>query len=367
MIISYCFDSFEVDIEAEVVPEASFDFELRGDICTEPVQVIFTNLSTRTANYTSYLWDFGNGQTSTDFEPVHIYPREGNYEVMLIATNAFGCSDTFIDLIPYPRPRAEFGLANAKGCAPLPVHFSDSSANATEWLWQFGDGEFSTEENPTHVYGIPGIYTVTLIISYDGTCRDTTTKVSVVEIFETPVAGFIWEDVFPNNPSLLMQFKDRSLVEGTQFFWDFGDGETSTERNPVHQFESNDTFNVMFVTTIGNGCTDTLVQRMVPRAAGRLFVPSALAPNIGQGDDALFLPKGVGLKQYHIAVYNHWGNLVWESTAVDEAGAPAEGWNGRINGVLVNGNVFVWKVHAATFIDGTSWPEKKEGTLTLIR
>ncbi|MFK7972738.1 MAG: PKD domain-containing protein [Bacteroidia bacterium] len=362
----FCFDEFEVEIDAEVIPEAAFSFVSRGNICTEPVEVIFTNLSTRINSGTSFLWEFGNGQTSTDFAPTHIYPEEGTYEVLLIVTNAFGCSDTFSEIIPYPRPRADFEVANAQGCAPLPVQFRNLSTSATEWYWLFGDGQISVEENPVHVYTEPGLYTVSLVIGYDGSCRDTIAK-QAVEVFSTPVAGFTYGDLFPGNPTLQLRFKDESPVPGTLFLWDFGDGETSTEQNPVHQYAENGSYVVTFITTLSNGCADTTQQIVIPEAIGTLFIPNAFAPDIGQGEDAIFLPKGVGLMEYHIAVYNHWGNLVWESTALTDGGSPAEGWDGSVNGVRVNGNVFVWKIHRARFLDGTIWREKKEGTLTLIR
>ena len=80
----------------------------------------------------------------------------------------------------------------------------------------------------------------------------------------------------------------------------------------------------------------------------------------------VFKPKGIGLKEYHIAIYSTWGDLIWESTALTD-GQPAEWWDGRIKGEVANSDVFIWKVHKAVFDNGAAWGGPREGSVTLIR
>ncbi|MEL7339629.1 MAG: hypothetical protein AAGM67_04015, partial [Bacteroidota bacterium] len=79
-----------------------------------------------------------------------------------------------------------------------------------------------------------------------------------------------------------------------------------------------------------------------------------------------FWPKGVGLREYEIAIYTIWGDRVWHSSSLQD-GIPNEWWDGTLDGQLASVDVFVWKVHRAVFEDGREWDGPREGTLTLIR
>ncbi|TVR78562.1 MAG: PKD domain-containing protein [Chitinophagaceae bacterium] len=138
-------------------------------------------------NATSYFWDFGDGNTSTDFQPNHVYPDTGTYVVTLIANPGSVCSDTTDVLVEiYPFFEADF-LANSV-CVGESVFFEDltvSSFNDVEsWNWSFGDGEFSTNQNPVHVYDQPGTYLVILEAESEKGCYDI--REMVLEIYGPP-------------------------------------------------------------------------------------------------------------------------------------------------------------------------------------
>jgi PKD repeat protein len=130
-----------------------------------PLTVNFTNQS---SGATSYLWNFGDSQTSTATNPSHTYTQAGSFTVTLTATNACGSDDevktNYITVTCTP-PVAAFSGAPTSGDAPLTVNFTDLSTGATSWLWNFGDTQTSTAQNPSHTYTGEGTYTVTLTVT----------------------------------------------------------------------------------------------------------------------------------------------------------------------------------------------------------
>lgn len=162
-------------------PAAAFQAAPRsGEI---PLTVRFTDLSTGSAS--SWLWNFGDGGTSTDENPVHDYSIPGVYSVTLTVTNAYGSSSrtepAYISVGMLPS--AQFAGIPREGAAPLSVQFSDlSTGSPDQWAWNFGDGTGSVEKNPVHLYLEPGEYTVALTVtnSFGSNTRIQTSYVRVV-------------------------------------------------------------------------------------------------------------------------------------------------------------------------------------------
>lgn len=153
-----------------------------------PLTVSFTDTST--GSPTSWSWNFGDGGTSTAQNPQHTYSTAGAYTVSLTATNAYGSDvETKTDYVsvssPSP-PVADFTGSPASGTAPLTVAFTDTSTGSpTNWLWDFGDGATSTEQNPLHTYSTAGTYTVSLTIT-NGYGSDVETKTNYVNATSPP-------------------------------------------------------------------------------------------------------------------------------------------------------------------------------------
>jgi len=201
-----------------------------------PLIVQFTDESA--GNVTVWLWDFGDGNTSTDQNPNHTYEGPGNYTVSLTVSNAYsGDTETKIDYITVLEPPGAAFTANVtEGNAPLAVQFTDeSTGNVTAWAWDFGDGNTSTDQNPSHTYVSAGNYTATLNASnaYGYSISAPTT----IAVLKPPVAAFT-TNVTEGNAPLAVQFTDESTGNVTAWAWDFGDGNTSTDQNPSHTYES---------------------------------------------------------------------------------------------------------------------------------
>ncbi|MEM7037593.1 MAG: PKD domain-containing protein, partial [Bacteroidota bacterium] len=198
----------------------------------------FTNLST---GGTSYVWDFGDGNTSTQTSPQHTYSMLGTYQVCLVATNNCG-SDTSCQMvnITCPPPVAGFSYATTG----ISVNFSDTTSGPiSTWLWDFGDGNTSTQQNPFHTYGTPGTYQVCLTTT--GACG-TDSVCWPVTVCAFPVANFN-----ATTNGLAASFSNFSSG-GVSFSWDFGDGNTSAAMSPMHTYTMAGTYTVCLITT--NAC-----------------------------------------------------------------------------------------------------------------
>jgi PKD repeat protein len=208
------------------------------------------NFSNQSTGGTTYVWDFGDGNTSTSLSPTHTYSALGTYTVCLIATNSCG-SDTICQpvTIACPLPNAGFS-SQANG---ITVAFTDtSSAGATSWLWDFGDGNTSTQQNPSHTYASTGTFNVCLIAS--NACGADTTCGTVTICSQLSI-GFNFSD---NNGTVTFN----NVSSGATFFiWDFGDGNSSTQQNPTNTYANPGTYTVCLV--ISNVCySDTLCQTL---------------------------------------------------------------------------------------------------------
>ena len=135
----------------------------------------FFNMSSGTTSGTSYFWDFGDGTTSTDENPIHLYAISGWYYVCLtIMDSTNNCYDTYCDylnIVVAGGSGCQASFWSSPGWNPNSFEFFDiSSGNASNWLWDFGDGNTSTQQNPVHTYSATGsgFYLVCLTITeYD--------------------------------------------------------------------------------------------------------------------------------------------------------------------------------------------------------
>ncbi|NOT49750.1 MAG: PKD domain-containing protein [Chitinophagaceae bacterium] len=206
---------------------------------------------------TSYLWDFGDGFTSTTATPTHTYTVQGTYTVKLYITTSSGCNDSLVvtgAVRVGSQPTADFSATPTPVCARQLVYFTDLSTPGTvdEWLWDFGDGTTSILQNPSHAYTDTGCFNVRLI-AYNNGCPDTIIKTNYVCVLP-PIAVFA---VTPDcNDRLRFTFTDQSIAPLT-WEWNFGDGSpVVTIQNPVHNFPAYGIYTVTLIVTNG-GCADT--------------------------------------------------------------------------------------------------------------
>ncbi len=214
---------------------------------------------------TGWAWDFGDGGTSSAANPSHVYAAPGTYNVQLSVMRAPGCVDielknSYIQVLP--SPTAAFSATGNTGCAaPLPVTFIQNSTGAVSYLWDFGDGNTSTLPAPTHIYGSPGNYTVTLVATAANGCTHTLTQTNLVQIVP-PVPSFTFVGVqsgcLPR--TILFTNTSTSLFDPiATYLWDFGDGFTSSVISPGHTYTVPGSWTISLTVTTVGGCTGVLV------------------------------------------------------------------------------------------------------------
>ncbi len=297
----------------------------------------------------SYFWEFGDGDTETLEEPLeHVYASYGAFDISLITYSEY-CRDSVTRpvLILPPPPEVSF-THGPSGCAPLEVTFINRSKYADSYLWDFDDGTFSTEINPTHTFYQSRGHEVKLIaVGLGGT--DTTTQTVFVE--ENPRALF---GVYPTESSTIRQlfkFLNNSINAET-YRWDFGDGNTSTEVEPSHTFAEEGFYSVTLVAWSEHNCVDTLVKEnliSLTEGDGETQVPNAFVWN-GSGptggyweegtiDNTVFHPHMKNAVEMRMIIYTRWGEKVFESTEL------YKGWDGYLDsGELAIEGVYVYKV-----------------------
>jgi gliding motility-associated-like protein len=219
----------------------------------------------------SYFWEYGDGFTATTTTatgPAHQYMATGNYTIKLTITTAGGCTES-VELVNGIRtgtpPLSNFAVTSTDACASDAINFSftpTTPPTADEWLWDFGDGNTSSLENPTHTYADSGYFSVT-VTAYNNKCPTTSTA-QVVHI-KPPIArfGYIVDCTSGRQIIFTNTSKVNDAVYGTTTYaWDFGDGNTSTATNPSHNYASaTGTYTVKLTATSGS-CSHTFEQRI---------------------------------------------------------------------------------------------------------
>jgi PKD repeat protein len=245
----------------------------------QPLLVQFSGAGSQ--NAASFAWQFGDGATSTEMNPLHNFPADGTYTVTLTVLNANGVSDTTTRDVtvavptatptetPVPQPPTAVINAVVDPNNSLAVQFSSAgSENALSYFWDFGDGSSSTDANPSHVYPFASTFTVTLTVTGEAgltanAAQDVTVAQPTEVPTETPVpqppTAVINAAVDPNN-SLSVQFSSAGSENALSYFWDFGDGSSSTDANPSHVYPFASTFTVTLTVTGEAGLTANAAQ-----------------------------------------------------------------------------------------------------------
>jgi len=195
---------------------------------------------------TGYLWNFGNGTTSTVQYPSAVYADSGTYTVSLTVSSVNGCIDSSVVTAAVRtgnKPVVNFTGSPLSGCPETIVQFTDLSHPADAWAWSFGDGS-SDKQNPTHRFRDSGYHYVRLIVTNNG-CKDSLQINDYVKIAPGKAA---FKAFYNCNNKKLVQFADSS--QGAQsWHWNFGDGYTSTSQNPSHLYASFQDYTVVLTTT----------------------------------------------------------------------------------------------------------------------
>ncbi len=230
-----------------------------------PLVVKFQDAST--GSPTSWLWDLGNGNTSTSPTPGTIYFNPGSYTVKLVVKNAAGIDSVikvgFINV--YDKPSVAFSVVDSQGCTPFFVQFTDltnaGSGTITQWQWDFGDGNTSAQQFPSNLFTASGSYNITLQVTNSNGCKAAFTRNNYIKVLESPSAGFTTQATSTCSPPVTVIFSNTSTGNNiTTYNWDFGDGTNGVVANPSHNYTTPGVFNTVLIVTNQGGCTDTVTK-----------------------------------------------------------------------------------------------------------
>lgn len=329
----------------------------------------FTNLTGK--GPWQYKWDFGDKDTiASDSAVSHTYShwakKDNDYKisVKLIAyTN--NCNDTAFDelFLFAPKPIASFDSLTS-ACPPIEVNFINTSEWGEAYEWDFGDGTTDTVRNPaTHIYQKSGEYVVKLTVTAEGG-KDITSH--NLQVYEKPEIEFNVEPTTVTVPEDIIKCFNNTKY-GARYLWDFGDGTTSVEWSPSHTYMADGKYYISLIAWSDYDCTDTLVNDSVVTATvkGKVSYPNAFFPNLSgpggssgsQNINSVFRPHSEGVTEYHLEIYNRWGERLFISNSINS------GWDGYFKGKLCDQDVYVYKAWGK-YLNGHTFT--KAGDITLL-
>ncbi len=348
-----CNDSITKTVTVQPAPLASFTLT---NACLND-SVNFVDASSVTpGSIVSWNWGFGDGNTSTQQNPVHQYDSVKVYTVSLSVTSDSGCTASLTQTISInPSPQA--GFTTQYSCGSLLVNFTDttfaSPDSATVWSWNFGDGNTSTQQNPSNTYTGAGTYTVILQAQTSNGCADNDT--AVLTLGAAVVADYIPAGG-SYNVNQGINFTNQS-TGAVNYSWNFGDNTAaSTVTDPSHAFTQPGTYTVVLIADNGTTCSDT-VDYVFTINSGGYTVPTGFSPN-GDGRNDFFYIMGGPFSQYDLHVFNEWGNEIFMSSS------QADKWDGSYKDHVQPAGTYIYLFTGKTF-DGQVI--KLKGEINIIR
>ena len=347
-----------------VYPNPVADFEAT-EVCVGTTTDFNDQSVIGLGNIISWQWDFDDFNTSSIQSPQNLYATTGIYDVQLIVTSDSACSDTIVkpvDVNAYPV--VDFRVNPLDGCVPLEINCVDlSTIEAGETLdsfdWVFSDGGTSTVQNPLHIFGSDGTFSVTLTVTSADGCSTTKDSLDIITVFPKPYAAFTYDPQPTNIFDRLINFTDLSSG-ANQWEWDFGDlSVNDVTQNPDHMYPDSGHYLVQQIVANQFGCQDTVTHLIIIEGAFGLYVPSGFTPNSDDLNDT-FAPSGFGFTSFAFRVYNRWGQQVFSSFVYGES------WNGNFwnTGRELPNDLYVYNIEVT---DYKNERHKYYGTVTLVR
>lgn len=340
-------------VTVTVVPNPTVNAGNDITVC-EGEQIILTG--TGAVNYT---WDNGvvDGQPFT--------PPPGTTTYIVTGTNAGGCAGTDEMTVTVASALSvSFAADETEGCSPLNVNFTNTSASAGTCTYTLSNGVVLTGCNPSYTFAESGCYDVTLTVENSQGCLSLVTETDMVCVDAPPVANFVANPGSLGGLTNTINFNNTSLG-GDTYVWFFGDDELSNEVNPSHEYNlESEEYIVTLIAISELGCADTISAVIPVEEELIYYVPNTFTPdgnNVNQNFKPIFT-SGFDPMDYHLTIFNRWGERVFESFN------SAYGWDGTYGtngeGVVQEGT-YVWKIEFKTNIND----ERKEavGHVNVLR
>lgn len=317
------------------------------------------------SNDATYEWNFGteaDPPTSSAPMPQGItFLEAGVYDVYLTIFEN-DCEETYTDQVEiFPNPEISATVEGAMGCPDLVVNFQNNSSASTPlfYIWDFGDGQTSTQGNPTHVYSNPGVYDVSLTVYTLTGCVETLSLYfdDIIQVFAHPQAGF---NIAPGVVNILdpsVEIVDNS-TGGIDCSYIIEDGTIIDDCNFSYTFNESGVITIEQIVTNEAGCSDHALGYVI--VEGYVFFASnSFTPNDDMIND-IWKPEVTGTTDYHLQIFNRWGDVIFETTD------PGEGWIGNVNGgdYFAQDGVYNYR---CVLHDLRGYPHEFNGHISLLR
>jgi gliding motility-associated-like protein len=283
----------------------------------------------------------------------------------LVGTDGNGCSsNVVVTPIILGLPYGVVAPANPGGCVPFCTNFTfeKGSPIITNVNWTFSNGNtYKDSVSVTQCFTSAGIHTVNIALTDSRGCKGTTS--ATVEGYPIPVADFIYTPDAPNENDNIVSFNDETKnATIVDWYWDFFSNgkDTSSKSDPTYIFPEIGNYFVYLKVISNHGCVDSVYKKLSVVEDVTFFIPNSFTPN-GDGNNEIFLPKGVGIKKYRMDIFDRWGQLVYTSTDV------AQGWDGKSKkgGDILPQDVYVYKISVTN--NNSSKPKQYTGHVTLMK
>lgn len=228
--------------------------------CFKNNSFVFTNTSNPDNSTLKYFWQFGNGDTSTQRSPIYNYKSNATFSVKLLITANNKCKDSAsTNVTVYPSPTASFSINDSIQCFKNnSFTYTNLSTNALSYNWSFGDNTaINTNTSPTKTYSSAGNFNVKLIAA-SNTCFDTIIK-PVTVLSNASSVGFLISQASQCLKNNNFIFNNISTTDNSslKYFWQFGNGDTSTKRSPTYTYSTPNVYNVKLLVTANGKCIDS--------------------------------------------------------------------------------------------------------------
>ncbi len=334
----YCENTDTILVEVINFPDV--DFSISTTVLCSGNTISFQNNSDPSVDYT---WDFGDGNTSTEYSPSYIYENSGNYTVTLSGSlnNSICSNSDVMNIAVMKSPNADFVSSDTLGCGNLDATFTLLQNDPfTSMVWDFGNGSFSEQiGSATYQFTEEGCYDISAIVTNNIGCVTVVTYNDLICVYDNPVAIFDVDKTVVNVFSPEVTFTNQSQNESS-ILWNFSDGNTSFAENPTYSFTEFGDYTVILTAYNEIGCSDTTSVSIHAQEDPIVFVPNSFTPNDDE-DNQLFLPvipQGYKEDVFEFYIFNRWGELVFTSTE------PTEGWDGKFNFKECQMGVYTWKL-----------------------
>lgn len=312
-------------------------------ICQGQGAVVFAEITGGIGNYQI---NWNNGLANT-VGPHTVYPDTSGYYTATI-TDICGNQRTesaWIDV--HPLPMVQLTPQSLDQCGEVVATFFNDLPNMSgaSYLWNFGDGNTSTQEVPVHTYTQSGTYTIILTVTSAANCLNSDSTQIAVNVRPRAMADFEMNDsdlsIFDPEAQFINTSSNASSAN-----WDFGDGTTSNIYSPNHTYATIGTYSVTLIVNNAYNCPDTIIRDIIVSPEFTYYIPNAFTPD-GDGKNDVFFGKGDNIAEFEMLIFDRWGEMVFSTQS------PSAAWDGTYRGSAEpKQDVYVYQIKIKDSVKG---------------